>query len=103
LFGAKLELPTGEIKIVHTVDRYQMHMSMRDLQPDYGQPATIAGKGGFDGMCDRLGKYQHPGQIVIRHIEEFIYFDLWDYEHMPYLQREYIQERIELVILCNLV
>jgi len=54
-------------------------------------------------MCDRLGKYQHPGQIVIRHIEEFIYFYLWDYEHMPYLQREYIQECIELVILCDLV
>jgi len=35
LFGAKLELPTGEIKIVDAIDGYQMQMGVRDLQPYY--------------------------------------------------------------------
>ena len=103
LLGAKLQLPAGKIKIIGAVDRYQMQMSMRHLQSDDGQPATIAGECSFNSMRNRFCKYQHLSQIVIRHIEEFIYLYLGDHQHMPFLEGKNIEERIELIILRDLV
>ena len=76
---------------------------MGNFQSNHGHATTITCKGFFNRPGDGLGKDQHVLKIFIGHIKKFIYFSLWDDQHMPFAQRKYIQKGEELIIFCNLV
>ena len=90
LFRAQFELTPGEIEIIGAVDRYQMHVSMRDFQPYHGKTTTIAREGCFDRLCNGPGKQQQLRQVNIRHIEKIVNLYFWYHQRVSFPQRKYI-------------
>lgn len=78
-------------------------MCMRHFEPHHTDTAPVAVECLFDGMCNGFGKYQHFTEVTVGQVEQFVCFCFGYHQHMPFAERENIEECKEPFILRNLV
>ncbi len=101
--GSDLLLVPGKVQVVGAVDGDKVEVGVRHFEADYGNAASVTGKGVFDGVGDRSGEKQQFSELSIGQIEELVDLHFWHYERMPFPQGKDIEESEEPVVLAYFV
>ena len=92
-----------EVQVSHLVHRDEMDMCMWHFETDHRHAYFDTAGMSFDCFGYTLGEDDHLSKLLIRDIEDVVLLSLWDDEGMTLLDRVYVEECEEFVILCNLV